>query len=414
MRAIVIALLVISAVVSRKIVQMPINYVDSEEVRHKKIYMYKQFSEMGDNLNEFISKLNSSFFGVDIDASEIIQYYNSYKGMTSRFQRLLGAKDGNNHEEVIEDVMNTQYFGEIALGTPPQPFKVVFDTGSSNLWVPSHSCWSPACWLHKTYKSSSSSTYIKDGQKLDIQYGSGAISGHFSQDQVSFAGVTAKDMHFGEATKLSGVSFIAAKFDGILGMGFRTISVGGAKTVLELLAEQNQIDEASFSFYLQREAGTDTGRLVLGGIDSDYYVAPLKFYPLISETYWVVAMDNFKVGDKAITATKAILDTGTSLIVGSKNIIDGINAQIGTVDPKCAGVENLPNVTVTISGDEYVLTPEDYVIKVTLFGNTECLCGFMAMDLPWPDTVILGDVFLKTYYTMFDMTHQKVAIAKAK
>lgn len=52
-----------------------------------------------------------------------------------------------------------------------------------------------------------------------------------------------------------GVSFLASKFDGILGMGWEAISVDKLPLIFDLLYQQGQVEGNSFSFYLTKTAG---------------------------------------------------------------------------------------------------------------------------------------------------------------
>ena len=109
----------------------------------------------------------------------------------------------------VKDYMNTQYFVDVKIGTPGQVFTMVPDTGSSNLWVYSQKCWAIPCFTHAKYDSSKSSTYVKNGEKFDITYGSGSISGTVSEDVAHFGDSSSK-MGFGEITSVSGLAFYAS------------------------------------------------------------------------------------------------------------------------------------------------------------------------------------------------------------
>jgi phytepsin len=260
--------------------------------------------------------------------------------------RLSGASARNHHVrgtvgdsdiDILElkNYMNAQYFGEIGIGTPPQKFTVIFDTGSSNLWVPSAKCYfSVACYLHSKYKSSYSSSYEKNGKSAEIHYGTGSVAGFFSQDHVIIGDLVVKNQDFIEATKEPGITFVAAKFDGIFGLGFQEISVGNAVPVWYGMVDQGLVKEPVFSFWFNRNAGEkEGGEIVFGGVDSNHFKGEHTHVPVTEKGYWQFDMDDVLIGGETTGycdgGCSAIADSGTSLLAGPTTVITQINHAIG-------------------------------------------------------------------------------------
>merc|ERR1719428_1693190 len=111
--------------------------------------------------------------------------------LEDRMQREHSVKvrsDPNGHATVvINDYQDAQYYGTIQLGTPAQDLWVIYDSGSSNLWV---SNIKPGLFSkHQYYDHSKSSTYVQNGTKFAIEYGSGPVSGEYSADSFSIGGI---------------------------------------------------------------------------------------------------------------------------------------------------------------------------------------------------------------------------------
>ncbi|KAF0923154.1 hypothetical protein E2562_003368 [Oryza meyeriana var. granulata] len=427
----------------------------------------------------------------------------------------------------LVDYLNTQYYGVIGLGTPPQNFTVIFDTGSSNLWVPSAKCYfSIACYLHSRYKSKKSSTYKADGETCKITYGSGSISGFFSKDNVLVGDLVVKNQKFIEATRETSVTFIIGKFDGILGLGYPDISVGKAPPIWQSMQEQELLADDVFSFWLNRDPDASSGgELIFGGMDPKHYKGDHTYVPVSRKGYW-----QFNMGDLLIDGHStgfcakgcaAIVDSGTSLLAGPTAIVAQVNHAIGAegiisteckeviseygemildlliaqTDPQrvcsqvglcmfdgtrsvsngiesvvqkenlgsdalcsvcemavvwienqlrenktkelilnyanqlcerlpspngestvsCHQISKMPNLAFTIANKTFVLTPEQYIVKLEQGGQTVCISGFMAFDIPPPrgPLWILGDVFMGAYHTVFDFGKDRIGFAKS-
>ncbi|XP_017061299.1 lysosomal aspartic protease [Drosophila ficusphila] len=327
----------------------------------------------------------------------------------------------------LSNYLDAQYFGPISIGTPPQSFQVIFDTGSSNLWVPSSTC-APtmvACKVHSRYFSKKSKSHRAKGDPFAIQYGSGSLSGFLSTDVVGVAGLLIRDQIFAEATEMPGPIFLAAKFDGIFGLAYRSISMQGIKPPFYAMMEQGLLPKAVFSVHLSRNGDRDGGAIFFGGSNPTYYSGNFTYVKVSHRAYWQVRMDSASIRNLELCpqGCEAIIDTGTSFLALPYDQAILINESIGGKPSSygqflvpCEIVSKLPKMTFTLGARQFSLDGHEYVFRDIHQNRRICSSAFIAVDLPSPrgPLWILGDVFLGKFYTEFDMENHRIGFADAR
>jgi len=335
--------------------------------------------------------------------------------------------------EKLNNIHNTEYYGEISLGTPPQCFKAMFDTGSSIAWVTGDKCQGGrGCELHKKFECEKSSTCQPTDGAMTLTYGTGAMSGRVDSDKFCFGcqdeTMCVERQIFLESVQEPGKTFEMAKFDGLVGMGYDALAPKGVTTPFAQLMKSDKCPEPVFAFYMNRNDGqVDQGsEMTLCGIDSKHYTGEMTYVPVSKKAYWQFTVDSLKINSETIaTNFEAIADTGTSLIVGPVADVERLHQAIGIVrNPvngaamvDCDKLQFLPTITFNIAGRKFPLTPDQYIVKmkpIPTMDVTLCISGFSGMDMPKGPMWILGDVFIGQYFTVFDQGKDRIGFATAR
>lgn len=341
-------------------------------------------------------------------------YFNTSHG------RNLAEED---HTIALTDYFNNQYIGSLEIGTPGQKLTVVFDTGSSDLWVPGRKC--KECGKHDTFDGSKSSSYKAHASSVfQVDYGSGRVTGSLAEETVTLAGLDIKGVKFGEVT-YEDEEIREFMMDGIAGMAFPGLAMATQPTLLELLHAQHPDVPYLFSVYLSTKPDDDKSHLSFGSYDLSLVGknATWHYTPLVRRggedstlKYWLTKLNGVdleKSGSWCHDGCYAIIDSGTSGLGVPDSAYDDFVASItrglNCKDVTCyyASENDFPDLSFSLAPDNvFPLRARDYV-SCSHWGE----CVIKVQKASGSSYWILGDVFTEAYYTLYDVENLRVGFA---
>ncbi|KAJ1966352.1 aspartic proteinase precursor [Dipsacomyces acuminosporus] len=314
------------------------------------------------------------------------------------------------------------YYGDVHLGTPKQRFRVVFDTGSSDFWIPSKECDSDACAGHSRFDRSKSSTFAGSYAPFSMSYGTGGLIGQVGADTMHVGNVSVPSTRVGLATHMDRF-FSKVHFDGVFGLGFPRLSRTQSLPPLYTMIQHGLLEKPVFSFWIRegRQGQHAGGEVVLGGVNPKRFEGEAVSVPLIRKMYWEVELTGLLVDEYPvpnISSQTAIIDTGTALIVLPAVDADIVNQFLGAVPLYNAyglyaidcHTKNKPKLKFIFGGQVFTIKPEHYILPV---GKGRCVSAFAASTSSDLSRWVIGDSFLRAWHTTFDMEALEIRLAKA-
>ncbi|MBN3285957.1 PEPC protein, partial [Polyodon spathula] len=244
---------------------------------------------------------------------------------------------------------------------------------------------------HPLFNPSQSSTWSSNGQSFSLQYGTGSLTGVFGYDTVTIGGITISNQEVGLSTNEPGTNFVYAQFDGILGLAYPSIAAGGETPVMDTMMQQGLLQANVFAFYLSQNEAQGS-EVTFGGVDQSRYTGSIYWTDVTSETYWQIAIN------------------------GRCSFVISLYLNLNHYIIDCNNLANMPTISFNINGMNFPLPPSAYTIVKNQNGQQYCTSGIMGTYLPSQNGQplwILGDVFLRQYYSVYNRQNNSVGFATA-
>mmetsp|Transcript_88582 Transcript_88582/g.162375 ORF Transcript_88582/g.162375 Transcript_88582/m.162375 type:complete len:702 (+) Transcript_88582:64-2169(+) len=356
----------------------------------------------------------------------------------------------------------TAYFGTIYVGSPePQPFSVLFDTGSGHFFIPSEKCDLPPCLKRRRYQRDlsysgmdidhdgnmvSRETEAADRDKVAVEYGTGEVEGEFVNDLVCLTNHSG-DHWFDHApdctrvrvittTEMSTEPFDEFAFDGVMGLGLASLAVHPEFSFFEQMANTDRLHHMQFGVFLSDD-DTVASEISFGGHDPQRVASNLSWVPVFEPErgYWQIHIQRITVGGEPFQECEqgdciAVVDTGTGLLGVPKHELSNFHWLLArrvldkSEDVDCREFPG-PEVVFHLDGFNITVGPRDYSrpsalrIQNTKSNTTDVICRSSLLPVEMPvemsaKTWILGEPALRKYYTTYDWNAKEVGFALAK
>ncbi|KAI8097384.1 aspartic peptidase domain-containing protein [Halteromyces radiatus] len=323
--------------------------------------------------------------------------------------------------ELESAFVDVEYLGKIGVGTPPQYFNMDLDTGSADIWIPAKEC--PTCGNRQLFDSAASSTFENVNKTWSLRYADGSsVIGLTARDTVEVGDVKHANQIIGLAHTETEDFARDQNLDGIFGLAFPSLSFTGQKqSIVESMYEAGEIEQPIVGIYLGRVRDGGKGEAKFGGVNQNHFTGEIKYLPVTQKKYWQVEFGGIEINGNTTTggASQAIIDTGTTLTVLPPALSKAFHDAIpGATFSRLYGwqvpckLQNGGTITFKLGGQDFPVPLGDMIRERSTPNNPSlCFSGVAEANSP---LIIMGDTFLRNYYSVYDFKNAQVGLAPSK